>query len=43
MRGIMTILGVRTTPGSSDSLILKKEDLYKSFNAIYKDGEEVYN
>jgi hypothetical protein len=36
MRGFMTILGIRSTPGSCENLPQKREELYKSFNAIFK-------
>ena len=36
MRGFMTILGIRFTPGSCDNMPRKKEDLFKSFNAVFK-------
>jgi hypothetical protein len=32
----MTILGIRSTPGSCENLPQRKDELYKSFNAIYK-------
>ncbi len=36
MRGIMTCLAVRMTPGSVDNRLPRKDDLFKSFNAIFK-------
>jgi hypothetical protein len=36
MRGFLTILGIRTTPGSCDNLPQSREDLYQSFNATFK-------
>lgn len=36
MRGVMTMFGVRMTPGSFENPILRKEELKKSFNAIYR-------
>jgi hypothetical protein len=35
-RGVLTILGVRTTPGSCETFLPKKSDLIKQFNFIYK-------
>jgi hypothetical protein len=32
MRGFITVLGIRTTPGSCDSLPQSREELYKSYN-----------
>lgn len=41
LRGFMTILGFRMTPGSCEGGLPKKSDLYKSFNAIFKkEGED---
>lgn len=36
MRGVMTMLGVRLTTGSCDGILPEKDELYKSFNAIFK-------
>jgi hypothetical protein len=36
MRGFMTILGIRFTPGSCDNLPQKREELSKSFNSVFK-------
>jgi hypothetical protein len=36
MRGFMTILGIRSTPGSCEILPQKREELYKSFNTAFK-------
>jgi hypothetical protein len=35
MRGFLTVLGIRTTPGSCESLPQSREDLFESFNAIF--------
>jgi len=36
MRGLLTILGVRMTPGSIDSLPQCRINLYNSFNQTFK-------
>jgi hypothetical protein len=36
MRGLLTTIGVRVTPGSCDNFLPKREDLHKSFNVVYQ-------
>jgi hypothetical protein len=36
MRGLLTTIGVRVTPGSCDNFLPKREDLHKSFNIVYQ-------
>ena len=36
IRGFLTIIGVRITPGSCENILPKRDELYKSFNLLYK-------
>jgi len=36
IRGFLTAIGVRVTPGSCENILPKREDLYKCFNIIYQ-------
>lgn len=36
VRGVLTMLGVRLTTGSCEGILPKRDELFNSFNAIFK-------
>lgn len=36
MRGFLTAIGVRVTPGSCENVLPKREELFKYFNIVYQ-------